>query len=561
MPDTENIINVNFQKASQDKLPGVEKVYQIKITLEDLRPPLWRRLQIPAGITFMELHLILQEAFGWENAHLFAFRFRHGEVGVELDDFMGFDERESLSADETVIDELLESEKKCVYEYDFGDGWIHKLVLEKVLAPEAGKEYPICLAGRRRCPPEDVGGVWGYETFLRTISDPSDPEHDTMLEWATGDPQGCFDPEAFDLKEINGRLSAFARRGVTEDSEDVFEEPSTEQWERLFMLAKMIKELKPWEKLWDSDLFAIELPDREEPVFAEALGRNGECYAIVVYPSWEALAKLFAMSEDPTKTAFISTMGNQHCLMCNFGDREEVEPWDREIYNQLGLKFRGRNQWIYFRSILPGYSGWRLSRQEAALMEAVLSQYLKAYQGFCSGEVTVQFDQGEMLWRAYNPETKLWRNECRTVPIPDIPLTVITVDEDETISRLRKVKQIKSQMALVAFYLPIPMRDKGERPYYPRMVLLLDKSIGMICKQELMTPEDDFVSVLLEILDEFIFDFGRPKYLYVSSELYSLVADYCNKIGVKLEKDEKGLLEADLLEGFMKAFGFDGGKL
>lgn len=111
MPDTENIINVEFQKAEQDKLPGVEKVYQIKITLNDLRPPFWRRLQIPAGITFMKLHLILQEALGWENAHLFAFRFRHTEVGMKMDDFMGFGGQESIDAQETIIDEMLESEK------------------------------------------------------------------------------------------------------------------------------------------------------------------------------------------------------------------------------------------------------------------------------------------------------------------------------------------------------------------------------------------------------------------------------------------------------------------
>lgn len=559
MPDTENIINVDFQKAEQDKLPGVEKVYQIKITLNDLRPPFWRRLQIPAGITFMELHLILQEALGWENAHLFAFRFRHTEVGMQMDDFMGFGGQESMDAQETVIDELLESEEKCVYEYDFGDGWNHKLVLEKILPAEPGKQYPVCMAGRRCCPPEDIGGVWGYDTFLQTISDPSDPEHDAMLEWATGDPKGVFDPEAFDLKEINGRLGKFARCAVMKSQQEtpVSEEPSAEQWERLFSLAKTIKELKPWEKLWDSDLFAIELPERTEPVFVEVLGRNEECYAIVVYPGWKALKQIYDIDDHSPGSAFISSVGKQDCLMCHYGNREEVEPWDREIYNRLGLKFRGRNQWVYFRSILPGYTGWHLSSREAVLMEAALSQFIEAYQAFSSGELSVQFDQGELFWRTYSPKIKTWRNECRSGEIPKSPLEYVTVEENETIRKLRKVKQIKKRIALMAFYLPFPIEEKGQRPYYPHLVLMLDLDSGLICQQKLLTPEDDFILGLLNILDNFIFNFGRPKSLYVSAELYHMMADYCNKCGIKPQMNDLSSVEADLMESLLGTFGFD----
>jgi Plasmid pRiA4b ORF-3-like protein len=89
-----------------------------------------------------------------------------------------------------------------VYEYDFGDGWEHVVLLEKVLPPEQGVDYPRCTAGKRACPPEDVGGVWGYESFLETIRDPSHPEHDDMLEWAGGE----FDPEQFDLNAANEAL-------------------------------------------------------------------------------------------------------------------------------------------------------------------------------------------------------------------------------------------------------------------------------------------------------------------------------------------------------------------
>jgi hypothetical protein len=91
---------------------------------------------------------------------------------------------------------------KLIYEYDFGDSWEHELLVEKILLPEAGKRYPVCLTGKRACPPEDCGGIWGYTSFLDAIHDPQHPEHDEMLEWVGGP----FDPEAFDLDEVNQEL-------------------------------------------------------------------------------------------------------------------------------------------------------------------------------------------------------------------------------------------------------------------------------------------------------------------------------------------------------------------
>jgi hypothetical protein len=88
------------------------------------------------------------------------------------------------------------------YEYDFGDSWEHELLVEKILPPEPGVRYPLCLKGKGACPPEDVGGVWGYDSFLEAIADPKHPEHDDMLEWVGGE----FDPEAFDLDEVNEAL-------------------------------------------------------------------------------------------------------------------------------------------------------------------------------------------------------------------------------------------------------------------------------------------------------------------------------------------------------------------
>jgi len=171
-------------------------IYQIKVTLEDSKPPIWRRLLVRSDITLARLHLIIQAAMGWWDAHLHQFivgQTYFGEPHPDYDFDMQDEKRVKLS--EIASDER----SKFRYEYDFGDSWLHQVLVEKILPPEPGQVYPACIKGRRACPPEDVGGVWGYGDFLEAIRDADHPEHDDYLEWIGGE----FDPEAFDLDEVN----------------------------------------------------------------------------------------------------------------------------------------------------------------------------------------------------------------------------------------------------------------------------------------------------------------------------------------------------------------------
>ncbi|MEW5920361.1 MAG: plasmid pRiA4b ORF-3 family protein [Bacillota bacterium] len=186
-------------------------VYQLKITLQEIEPPIWRRVLVPSGITFYKLHKIIQVAFGWQDYHLFDFNF--GDVVVHIPDPDYAPEElyggaKELNAKRTKIDDLLGGRKRCVYTYDFGDNWRHEVDLEKILPAEEGRRYPVCVDGARHRPPEDVGGVPGYEEFLRIISDPGHPEHDDYLVWAEKDTSGKkFDPEYFYINEVNRMLT------------------------------------------------------------------------------------------------------------------------------------------------------------------------------------------------------------------------------------------------------------------------------------------------------------------------------------------------------------------
>jgi len=183
------------------KQPSAFAVYQLKVTLRDSKPPIWRRIQVTSDTRLSTLHRVLQVVMGWEGAHLHQFMAHGMYYGTPHPDF-GFEVKNEKNV--SLHQVVSEVKDKLIYEYDFGDSWEHELLVEKILPLEGGKHYPICLTGKRACPPEDCGGIWGYASFLEAIRDPEHPDHDEMVEWVGGE----FDPDAFDLAEINRELQS-----------------------------------------------------------------------------------------------------------------------------------------------------------------------------------------------------------------------------------------------------------------------------------------------------------------------------------------------------------------
>ncbi len=179
-----------------------EKNYQLKITLNHSKPPIWRRVQVPGDFTLDRLHEVIQVVMGWGNYHLHQFLIGNVYYGEPHPDYI----TEMKDEKKVRLSELVSEGDQFVYEYDFGDSWEHKVQVEKILPRERGVRYryPKLLKGKRACPPEDVGGIWGYEEFLEAIRDPDHPEHEDMLDWIGGE----FDPEKFDKDEIDQALVA-----------------------------------------------------------------------------------------------------------------------------------------------------------------------------------------------------------------------------------------------------------------------------------------------------------------------------------------------------------------
>lgn len=181
-----------------------ERIYQFKILLKDTKPPIWRRIQVPETYDFWDLHVAIQDAMGWLDYHLHEFVLPDPTFGKEV--MIGIPDDETESGQETlpgwevkIADYFSEENSSCRYTYDFGDDWEHALEFEKLLPRKKGVEYPICVAGKRRCPPEDVGGTFGYEEFLKVIGNSEHEEYEEWMTWSGGD----FDPDLFDPKEVS----------------------------------------------------------------------------------------------------------------------------------------------------------------------------------------------------------------------------------------------------------------------------------------------------------------------------------------------------------------------
>lgn len=177
-------------------------IYQFKITLKDINPPIWRRIQVPKTYTFWELHVAIQDAMGWYDCHLHEFKLINPltdtEINIGIPDEEYEDYKVLPSWKQKIANYFILENQWVNYIYDFGDYWKHRITLEKILPIEKNITYPRCIKGRRACPPEDCGGPYNYDDFLESIRNPNDEQHEEMLEWVGGE----FDSEHFDPNEV-----------------------------------------------------------------------------------------------------------------------------------------------------------------------------------------------------------------------------------------------------------------------------------------------------------------------------------------------------------------------
>jgi hypothetical protein len=174
--------------------------YQLKITLAGIAPPIWRRFQAPTNIRLCCLHDAIQTIMGWTDSHLHEFIKDDRSFGMpDPDGELDIEDEYPVLLNHF----LSEDGDSAIYRYDFGDSWVHELLLEKILPPDEAGAKPVCLEGERRCPPEDVGGPHGYADFLEIMFDPTHPDFERLRLWAGGP----FQAEEFDAGKVNASLA------------------------------------------------------------------------------------------------------------------------------------------------------------------------------------------------------------------------------------------------------------------------------------------------------------------------------------------------------------------
>ena len=180
-----------------------KQIYQLKISINDSKPSIWRRVLVYSDTLLPDLHRIVQTTMGWDNYHLHQFvhcnKFYAPPSEDEADEF------DAVDYSKIKLSSVIKKENdRMEYEYDFGDGWEHIVLLEKILEVDAAIHYPICLEGEQKCPPEDCGGIWGYMEMLDILKDKNHEGYEQCIEWVGDD----FDATDFDAAAINEKLSS-----------------------------------------------------------------------------------------------------------------------------------------------------------------------------------------------------------------------------------------------------------------------------------------------------------------------------------------------------------------
>ena len=322
------------------------KTIQIKVTLAAVKPPVWRRILVSEKITLLDLHDVIQSAFGWQDYHLHEFKIRNTSYGDPQNDDTGL--YPLIDEAHVTLKELKLSEgEQFTYIYDFGDDWHHTLQVEKILPHEKGQRLPVCLAGKRACPPEDVGGPSGYRIFLEALHDPDHPEHESFLEWIGG----SFDAEQFDLKITNAFIAQINQDGGFD---------STDESE---LLRKQIREFISEPRRLKN------IQTAENEAYAKALPLRNDVIALITYLRDNKVTGTQATGNFPRKAIYA------------IGPLFTKPPILDTVFDTIVISFQNEYEvWpIYFLHVLTEVSGlisggrgrlWRLTEAGKAFLDA-----------------------------------------------------------------------------------------------------------------------------------------------------------------------------------------------
>ena len=327
-------------------------------------------------------------------------------------------------------------------------------------------------------------------------------------------------------------------------------EASIRQWNELYEVTINIKKFEPWKYLWDMDIITIILPEYEEPFYCSVMGKGGQCFAIAVYKGFESINGFFKLA-DAKSIPPNQLIRYQDNLTCYFGDREELSSKELKVIKDLGLKFRGRNQWIYYRSFKPNYTPYILEQDEVIELTYVFKNLFMSLKAMIEKNLKIDFEEGNSLYRMYDKEQDLWLNFEGPMQIPNRQSMTIIIEDELLIENIKKQKYLKNAVEFDTVFINSVVEDKKyERPIMPKMIVIADSKTGIMLHYNIMLPEDDEIKQIFDLFIDFIMNRGKPKTIYVRDEyIHDLLSDLCKKINTKIIISEE-LPSIDMLNIF-----------
>mgnify|MGYP006070391373 FL=1 len=316
-----------------------------------------------------------------------------------------------------------------------------------------------------------------------------------------------------------------------------------------------LKEIEPWETFWDMDLITLE-GEWEDEVYVSILGKGGDCYGISVYEGLDGLNDFMMLTlAERMNISSEYAMFSQNNLTCYWGNREELTKAQWQTVKDLGYKFRGKNQWLYFMSYRKGYFPYNMDQAEVLRMTGYLRMLADAVEYYRTNEMKVDFEHGKTFF--YSCDKEVGTVEERPLPFTGCKFPVLTLTDGELIEELRASEKCDAVLEADIVYTGAAVMDEEyERPANPCLCLVADACSEMMLKADMTGPEEDAGVTLADAMIDFIFRFGAPKEIRVSNVIVEAILEQiCREAGIRLRRVKKLKAIEEFKQG-MKRFGY-----
>lgn len=317
-------------------------------------------------------------------------------------------------------------------------------------------------------------------------------------------------------------------------------EATIEQWKRLYEVATRIRKLEPWELLRDMDIIGIRVGEEpENTVFYSILGNGGECYGIVVYEGYDAFNSFLMLTMQERMNLSVDyVMSHQNNLTCYWGNREESSAKQREIIKELGYKYRGKNNWLYFQCFEPGYYPYNLNQDEVVRMTEHMENLELAFSCYKGADTHIAFEEGNMFSFVYSEDRKTWHYGEEPLPFTSYNFGNLLLTDEELLGELARVPKGKFVLEADVRPMEAAVADKKyDKPANPFMSILTEANTGMIISCDMNEPDEDAMVGLAESLIGFLFKAGAPKEIRVSNVIVEAALEQiCETCNIKLKR-------------------------